>query len=140
VEAAFSISVNKKDLGILKSIQTYFGEGNIFYNKKDNCYHFTVSSIRDLTSVIIPHFVLYPLLSQKQVDFFLFKAVVELMNAKEHLTLLGLQKIVNIKASYLLFKKVFALGEAGYSVDSHKGKRIKESSWERYTPLILLPT
>jgi hypothetical protein len=25
-------------------------------------------------------------------------------------------------------------------VDSHKGKRIKESSWERYTPLILLPT
>jgi len=99
VEAAFSISVNKKDLGILKSIKTFFGEGNIFYNKKDNCYHFTVSSIRDLTSVIIPHFVLYPLLSQKQVDFFLFKAVVELMNAKEHLTLLGLQKIVNIKAS-----------------------------------------
>jgi hypothetical protein len=41
----------------------------------------------------------YPLLSQKQVDFFLFKAVVELVNANEHLTLLGLQKIVNIKAS-----------------------------------------
>ena len=45
------------------------------------------------------HFLKYPLLSQKQVDFFLFKAVVELVNANEHLTLLGLQKIVNIKAS-----------------------------------------
>nr|YP_010218752.1 LAGLIDADG endonuclease [Morchella brunnea]UBU98569.1 LAGLIDADG endonuclease [Morchella brunnea] len=102
VEAAFSTkaSINKKDLGILKKIQTYFGVGNIFYNKKDNCYHFTVASIIDLTNVIIPHFLRYPLLSQKQVDFFLFKSVVELVNAKEHLTLLGLQKkIVNIKAS-----------------------------------------
>jgi hypothetical protein len=53
-----------------------------------------------LINVIIPHFVKYPLLSQKQADFFLFKSAVELVNAKEHLTLSGLQKIVNIKASF----------------------------------------
>jgi len=100
VELAFSISVNKKDLKVLELIKDYLGVGNIFYNKKDDCYHFTVASVKDLTNVIIPHFDKYPLLSLKQVDFFLFKSVVELINGKEHLTLLGLQKIVDIKASF----------------------------------------
>ena len=99
VEAAFTITLHKKDLVILVSIKTYFGVGNIYFNKKDNCYIYTVTSIKDLTNVIIPHFMKYPLITQKQIDFFLFKSVVELVNAKEHRTLLGLQKIVDIKAS-----------------------------------------
>jgi hypothetical protein len=36
---------------------------------------------------------------QKRADFYLFKIAVNIMNAKEHLTSEGLQKIVNIKAS-----------------------------------------
>jgi hypothetical protein len=89
----------KKDLEILKNIQIYFGVGSIYYNKKDDCYQYLVQSIKDLNNVIIPHFLNYPLLSQKQIDFYLFKQIIELMNAKEHLNLLGLQKIVNIRAS-----------------------------------------
>jgi hypothetical protein len=80
-------------------IQSNFGVGNIYYNKKDDCYHYSVQSLKDLNNVIIPHFSRYPLLSQKQIDFLLFKSVVELMNAGGHLNLLGLQKIVNIRAS-----------------------------------------
>lgn len=49
--------------------------------------------------MIIDHFDKYPLLTQKQADFKLFKQVVELMNRKEHLTIEGLHKIVAIKAS-----------------------------------------
>ena len=49
--------------------------------------------------VIIPHFIKYPLITQKHVDFLLFKQVVELMNRKEHQTKEGLGKIVNIRAS-----------------------------------------
>lgn len=45
------------------------------------------------------HFIKYPLLTQKRVDFLLFKSVVELINRKEHLTTEGLHKIVSIRAS-----------------------------------------
>lgn len=99
VEAAFAISINKIDLSILKSIQDYFGVGNINFNKRDNCYTYSVKSVKDLINVIIPHFERYPLITKKQIDFFLFKSAIELINSKEHLTLLGLHKIVNIKAS-----------------------------------------
>jgi hypothetical protein len=55
--------------------------------------------LKDLIKVIIPHFIKYPLITQKHVDFLLFKQVVELMNRKEHQTKEGLGKIVNIRAS-----------------------------------------
>jgi hypothetical protein len=38
-------------------------------------------------------------LTQKATDFLLFKKAVELVNHKAHLTVEGLEKIVNIKAS-----------------------------------------
>lgn len=49
--------------------------------------------------MIIPHFLKYPLLSQKRADFELFKSIVELMERKEHQTLAGIHKILSIKAS-----------------------------------------
>ena len=39
------------------------------------------------------------LLTKKRADFILFKEVLELMTNREHLTMEGLAKIVNIKAS-----------------------------------------
>lgn len=60
---------------------------------------FLVESIRDLSNVIIPHFYKFPLITQKFADFKLFKQVVEIINRKEHLTMDGLQKIVNLRAS-----------------------------------------
>jgi hypothetical protein len=60
---------------------------------------FRVNSLQDLTNIIIPHFVKYPLLTQKAADFYLFRQVTELMKNKAHLTTEGLQKIINIKAS-----------------------------------------
>lgn len=49
--------------------------------------------------MIIPHFLKYPLLTQKGQDFVLFKLAVELINQKQHLTIEGLRKIVSIRAS-----------------------------------------
>ena len=39
------------------------------------------------------------LLTQKGADFILFKEVVKLMNNKAHLSIQGLNQIINIKAS-----------------------------------------
>jgi hypothetical protein len=52
-----------------------------------------------LTTIIIPHFEKYPLLTKKSADFILFKQVVELMSKKGHLSMDGLNQILNIKAS-----------------------------------------
>lgn len=61
------------------------------------CY--SVSSIKDLVKIIIPHFLKYPLLTQKGADFLLFKQIVEIMDNRGHLTLEGFYKIITIKAS-----------------------------------------
>jgi hypothetical protein len=60
---------------------------------------YTITKFKDVRDVLIPHFNKYPLLTQKGADFLLFETVVELMNKKEHLTIEGLNKIVDIKAS-----------------------------------------
>lgn len=52
--------------------------------------------------VVIPHFTKYPLLTQKQADFSLFKAAVELVSNKEHLSMEGVIKVVGIKGSHNL--------------------------------------
>ena len=55
-------------------------------------------SIKDL-KVIIHHFDNYPLKTKKQIDYLLFKETLELIEKKEHLTIGGLKKIVNLRAS-----------------------------------------
>jgi len=41
----------------------------------------------------------YPLISRKRGDYLLFKQILSIIQLKEHLTLQGLQKIINIKAT-----------------------------------------
>jgi hypothetical protein len=60
---------------------------------------YQIRNLSEITKVIIPHFEKYPLITQKQSDFILFKEIIELMDKGEHLTKDGLLKIVNLKAS-----------------------------------------
>jgi hypothetical protein len=48
---------------------------------------------------IIPHFDKYPLKTQKLADYLLFREVVMMMKRGEHLTVEGLKKIINIRAT-----------------------------------------
>jgi hypothetical protein len=68
-------------------------------DKKANALIYSVEGLKDLITFIIPHFKKYPLISQKAADFLLFEQIVELMNKGEHVSLNGLHKIINIKAS-----------------------------------------
>ena len=60
--------------------------------------HFRIESIKDLSNVI-NHFDKYPLKTTKYEDYVLFKKAYYILLNKEHLTLDGLQKFVEIKAS-----------------------------------------
>lgn len=95
----FQIALHKKDLNLLCLLQQYLGGiGSIHSTSNRDVVNYSIDSINDLNKLIV-HLEKYPLLSQKAADFLLFKRAVELFNEKAHLTVEGLEKIVNIKAS-----------------------------------------
>ena len=58
-----------------------------------------MSSLAQIIKVILPHFDNYPLISQKQGDYLLFRRIIEMMKDKLHLTKEGVIDVVSIKAS-----------------------------------------
>jgi hypothetical protein len=74
------------------------GIGSIHIARNRDIVNYSIDSIEDLNKLII-HLEKYPLLTQKAADFLLFKQAVKLANNKAHLTVEGLNQIVNIKAS-----------------------------------------
>jgi hypothetical protein len=94
----FQIGLHLKDELLLKNIREYFGEiGTLTYNK--DMIFFKVQSLKQILTVIIPHFDKYPLITQKRADYLLFREIVLKMEAKEHLNMDGLKGIVNIRSS-----------------------------------------
>ena len=110
VTPIFSIELHGNDLHLLSKIQSFFGMGNIT-TKKNGQVVYSVKSIVDINSIIIPYFYKYlllrlrnekqMLLTQKQAYFLLFKQIVELelVIQKHQLREEGLIKILEIKAS-----------------------------------------
>lgn len=99
INVEFRIALHKKDVGLLKLIQAYFyGVGNLRIDRGD-VYVFRVSSQKEISDQIIPHFDKYPLKTNKLADYLLFKKLVRLLINKEHLTIEGLNKAVGFKAS-----------------------------------------
>ena len=98
-EANFTINLHTRDIELLKLIQAYFGGVGRIGKERNNCRDFTIGSLDQILTKVIPHFDKYPLKTQKYVDYLLFKEVVMMMQRKEHLTIEGLQKIINIRAS-----------------------------------------
>jgi len=96
VKAAFHIGLHIRDLALLEQIQLFFGVGNITKLGAESV-QFRVSGLEDL-KVIMNHFDKYPLLTNKQSDYLLFKKVVNFMEQGIHLTTEGLNKIMSIKA------------------------------------------
>ena len=88
VLARFSICLHKKDLNLLKQLQSHFGGvGSIFIKETEEVVYFTVAAAGDLTNKIIPFLSKFPLITQKQADFLLFSQIIDLINKKEHLTM-----------------------------------------------------
>lgn len=98
VAYVFGIGLHLKDLALLQNIQkTFLGIGKIYKMGKD-AVQLRVESLKELT-ILIQHFENYPLLTQKRIDFKLFKSAILLIKNKEHLTEHGLQKLLLIKSA-----------------------------------------
>ncbi len=116
VQLKFQIGLHTKDLNLLYLLQQYLGNiGSIHLAKNRDIVNYSIDSIEDLNKLII-HLEKYPLLTQKASDFLLFKQAVKLVNNKVHLTVEGLNQIINIKASMNLgLSDMLKLEFAGYT-------------------------
>ena len=93
--ASFSISLNKRDLELLKNIHQYFKCGAIRFSKKDRTYKYEVRNINELIDNIIPHFIDYSLVGYKKKDFEAFQTICRHIAVSRHLNRKWLIAIVN---------------------------------------------
>ena len=99
VTPRFEITLNSVDFNILQEIKDFFGVGSIYTKNTQNVTSYIVTKKSDLINVIIPHFIKFPLQTQKRVDFELWSKILVLMKNKEHLTPEGLLKVMSLKTA-----------------------------------------
>ncbi len=96
---AFSLSLNQRDLNLLKDIQAFFHCGAIRYSKTDRTYKYEVRRVADLARKILPHFQKYPLAGAKSQDFEKFARIVRMVHARGHLNGDILKQIIDLAYS-----------------------------------------
>ncbi len=102
-EPRFYLKLIEKDKNILYKLKDFFGCGNVYYQKDtrqnhQNCYRFEVANRDDLKRIIIPFFRKHKLkLMSKQKDFIIFCKLMKMIDANQHLSLIGLRKMYLIK-------------------------------------------
>lgn len=99
IKPIFSIELHRRDLHLLERIQKFFKVGKITFRTRNNNVIYSVQSIKDINDIIIPHFLSYPLLTEKEIDFNIFCRIMDLINEKKHLNVDGIVKIINLRAS-----------------------------------------
>jgi hypothetical protein len=96
VRPSFSVSQNGDRAEVLYALQAYFGCGSIRPDRSDRTLKWETRKLDKLVERVVPHFIRYPLLSAKQLDFERFAFVCRLMAGGEHRSRVGLLKIVSI--------------------------------------------
>ena len=78
---------------------------NKYVSISDNTVSLAITKISELIEVIIPFFEKYPIQGVKSLDFAEFKKVAMMIVAKEHLTIKGLNRILEIKLNMTKHRK-----------------------------------
>jgi len=97
----FVATQGEKSLKVLEKLQSFFDCGRIFVNRrhdnhKENLYRFCVRSFIDLKEKIVPFFRENKLQTAKSQDFETFAKIIDLMNEREHLSEVGIKKIIGL--------------------------------------------
>lgn len=103
VRLIFEIELRGDDEPILREIQKVLNCGNIYrleyarYARWQPHVKLKVSNFTDISQKIIPFFRRYPLQAKKRLQFDRFCFAADLIQAKEHLTAEGVDKIRALK-------------------------------------------
>ena len=93
IRPSFSVSQNKDRSQILNLYKERWNCGTIRPDRSDKTVKYEVRSVGELVTKIIPHFENYPLLSEKQKEFRIFKEICFLLLDKKHLTKNGFNQV-----------------------------------------------
>lgn len=96
-EIRLGFQVDQKTSYLLELIKEYLG-GSIGYRKKQDTYYYSSVSFKNAQKVV-NYFDKYNLLSSKHLNYLKWRSAFELIQKKEHTTLLGQQKIKQIKGN-----------------------------------------
>jgi len=113
VQLRFEIGLNIREKELIKGLATFFKSGYSSASKvpevkevndkyvyiTNDSVHLQVIKFEDILNIIIPFFEEYPIQGKKSSDLADFKKAAELIKNKEHLTLGGFNKILEIKAA-----------------------------------------
>jgi hypothetical protein len=105
VRPSFSLSLNARDLRLLKDLQAFFGCGWIRESKGDRTFKYEVRSIDDLTDAILPHFERFPLRGYKARSCAGFRRVCRMIEQGDHLQRDGLREMIGIAYQMNLGKR-----------------------------------
>ena len=108
VRPSFSLSLNEKDLELLRDLQTFFGCGWIRESKSDRTFKYEARAVDDLLDPIIPHFERHPLRGSKAKSFAAFADVCRMIEQGDHLRRDGLRQIIDIAYEMNLGKRRLA--------------------------------
>ena len=95
----FRIVQHKRDIKVLYAIKDFFGRGSVVCNKSkgSEIYEYRIRNFEHLCDIILPFFESNQLLTTKKFNFLAFRDIILIMKKQEHLTEIGLSRIVNIK-------------------------------------------
>jgi hypothetical protein len=96
VRPSFSVSQNRDRAEVLNALQAYFGCGSIRPDRSDKTLKWETRNLGELVERVLPHFIRYPLMSAKRLDFERFALVCLRMRDGEHRSRAGLIGIVSI--------------------------------------------
>ena len=108
VRPSFSLSLNEKDLELLRDLQTFFACGWIRASKSDRTFKYEARAVHDLLDSIIPHFERHPLRGSKAKSFAAFRDVCRMIEQGDHLRRDGLRRIIDIAYEMNLGKRRLA--------------------------------
>jgi hypothetical protein len=107
VRPSFSLSLNEKDLQLLRDLQAFFGCGWIRASKTDRTFKYEARAVNDLLDLIVPHFERHPLRGSKAKSFAAFADVCRMIEQGDHLRRDGLRSIIDVAYGMNLGKRRF---------------------------------
>ena len=91
-------NISQKDQVILSQFKKHLKCGSIRQRKNDDIWYYEVNNFNAIQTNIIPFFNRFGFLSaKKKRDFSKFKQIAKLIQNEDHLTIEGIQKILEIR-------------------------------------------
>lgn len=104
----YKVSVLKNEVELLKMVKSFFDCGVLRENNNDTV-DFEINDFPSLKTILISHFLKYPLRGTKYLDFLSFKEASHIFENREHLKEEGINKLYLLRRGYEYSKRFFSI-------------------------------